>query len=110
MAAVPGAVKQCRRFVQHMRDLMSALEERRRRAQYRAAHRGTLEMDWLLGRYAAAALPGMTLAELDRFEGLLSLPDPDLHDWIATGASVGETEYVSLITQIRKFHGFGPPQ
>jgi antitoxin CptB len=56
--------------------MMSALEERRRRAQYRAAHRGTLEMDWLLGRYAAAALPAMPQAELDRFEGLLTLPDP----------------------------------
>ncbi len=110
MAAVPGAVKQCRRFVQHMRDLMSTLEERRRRAQYRAAHRGTLEMDWLLGRYADAALSAMSIAELDHFEGLLALPDPELHDWITTGQGMGAAEYAPLITQIRKFHGFEPPQ
>ncbi|NJO24425.1 MAG: succinate dehydrogenase assembly factor 2 [Sphingomonadales bacterium] len=90
--------------------MMSALEERRRRAQYRAAHRGTLEMDWLLGRYAAAALAAMSLAELDRFEGLLTLPDPELHAWITTGEGSGESEYATLIMQIRTFHGLGPGQ
>ena len=89
---------------------MPELKERRRRAQYRAAHRGTLEMDWLLGRYAAAALPAMSQADLDRFEGLLTLPDPDLHVWITTGEGPGESEYATLITQIRTFHGLGPGQ
>lgn len=89
---------------------MSALDERRRRAQYRAAHRGTLEMDWLLGRYADAALPAMSPADLDRFEGLLTLPDPDLHAWITTGEGIDASEYATLIVQIRMFHGLGPGQ
>ena len=89
---------------------MSALDERRRRAQYRAAHRGTLEMDWLLGRYAAAALSTMSPADLDRFEGLLALPDPDLHAWITAGEGLGDSEYATLIEQIRTFHGLGPEQ
>lgn len=89
---------------------MSALDERRRRAQYRAAHRGTLEMDWLLGRYADAALPAMSPADLDRFEGLLTLPDPDLHAWITTGEGIDASEYATLIAQIRTFHGLGPGQ
>ena len=37
-------------------------ETRRRRAAYRACHRGTKEMDWILGRFAEAALPAMPLA------------------------------------------------
>lgn len=89
---------------------MSALEERRRRAQYRAAHRGTLEMDWLLGRYAAAALSDMSQADLDHFEGLLTLPDPDLHAWITAGEREGPSEYATLIMRIREFHGLGPAQ
>jgi len=89
---------------------MSALDERRRRAQYRAAHRGTLEMDWLLGRYADAALPAMSPAELDRFEALLTLPDPDLHAWITTGEGLVENEHAALIGQIRSFHRLGPGQ
>ena len=95
---------------QHMRELMSTVEERRRRAQYRAAHRGTLEMDWLLGRYADAALPGMSMADLDHFEGLLALPDPELHAWITTGEATAQSEYATLIMQIRKYHGLGPAQ
>ena len=87
---------------------MSGLDERRRRAQYRAAHRGTLEMDWLLGRYAAAALPAMSQADLDRFERLLTLPDPDLHAWITTGEGFDASDYASLIMQIRTFHGLDP--
>jgi antitoxin CptB len=90
--------------------MMSALDERRRRAQYRAAHRGTLEMDWLLGRYAAAALSGMSQADLDHFEGLLTLPDPELHAWITTGDGFGDGEYANLLMRIRKFHGLGPAQ
>ena len=35
------------------------VETRRRRAAYRASHRGTKEMDWMLGRYAERALPGV---------------------------------------------------
>ena len=35
---------------------------RRRRAAYRASHRGTKEMDLILGRYAVARLPDMTAA------------------------------------------------
>ncbi|TMJ66522.1 MAG: succinate dehydrogenase assembly factor 2, partial [Alphaproteobacteria bacterium] len=35
------------------------VERRRRRAVYRACHRGTKEMDWILGRFAQAALADM---------------------------------------------------
>ena len=56
---------------------MTDLELRRRRAAYRAAHRGTKEMDWLLGRYGAAHLDAMSEAELATFEQLLSLSISD---------------------------------
>jgi len=44
------------------------IEIRRRRAAYRACHRGTKEMDLILGRFAEAKLPRMTLRELEDFE------------------------------------------
>jgi antitoxin CptB len=58
------------------------IEIRRRRAAYRAAHRGTKEMDWLLGRYATARLDTMDEDALTVFERVLSLPDPQLQGWI----------------------------
>lgn len=58
----------------------SALRERRLR--YRAWHRGTKEMDLLLGPYADARLGSMSAAELDRFEQLLEEADTDLLKWL----------------------------
>ena len=52
------------------------LEMRRRRAAYRACHRGTKEMDFILGRFAQTHLPGMTGAALDDFERFIAVPDP----------------------------------
>ena len=40
------------------------IEIRRRRAAYRACHRGTKEMDLILGRFAVARLPDMPAAGL----------------------------------------------
>ncbi len=61
-------------------------------------------MDWLLGRYAAAILPGLEGEQLDRFERLLSLPDPDLHQWILDPDTLGPSEFSDLIVDLRRFH------
>lgn len=84
---------------------MTALDQRRRRAAYRASHRGTKEMDWLLGRYADAHLAAMDEAELAKLERLLALPDPDLQAWIMTGSVRAENDLSDLVAEIRVFHG-----
>ena len=61
-----------------MRD---SLDARRKRLLYRSRYRGTLETDHLIGRFAASRLAGMDSGQLDRWEALLELPDPDLFDW-----------------------------
>ena len=55
---------------------------RRRRMRYRAWHRGTREMDLILGPYADAHIEGLGEAELDRLEVLMSEEDTDLLMWI----------------------------
>jgi antitoxin CptB len=84
---------------------MTDIDTRRRRAVYRASHRGTKEMDWLLGRYGEAHLPAMGEADLVDFERLLALPDPDLQTWIMTGAERSENDLSALVHRIRIFHG-----
>lgn len=84
---------------------MNVLDSRRRRALWRATHRGTKEMDWLLGRYAEARLAAMDEADLAGFERLLILPDPDLQEWILAGTLADGSDVSPLIERIRAFHG-----
>lgn len=58
------------------------LSMRRRRLRYRAWHRGTRELDLLLGPFADAELEGMDAASLDRFERLLAHEETDLQAWL----------------------------
>jgi antitoxin CptB len=84
------------------------LDTRRRRALYRAAHRGTKEMDWLLGRYAEALVPAMSEADLTRFERFLALPDPELQAWILDPGTIAGLEFSELVTALRRFHDLAP--
>lgn len=84
------------------------LDVRRRRAGYRAAHRGTKEMDWLLGRFAAARLDGMSEAELTHFEQLLEEADPTLQQWIMVETAVPDDRHAELIQTLRAFHRLAP--
>ncbi len=55
---------------------------RLRQLRYRAWHRGTKEMDLMLGPFADARLEAMESTELDRFEALLDEADTDLLKWL----------------------------
>jgi len=57
------------------------LEERKKKLIFRAWHRGTREMDLLMGSFADAHVQGFDVGQLDAFEHMLSCPDPDLYDW-----------------------------
>jgi antitoxin CptB len=61
-----------------------AWEVRRRRLRFRCWHRGTREMDLLLGRFADEHLAAFTPEQIERLESLLEEGDPDLYNW-ATG-------------------------
>ena len=58
------------------------LSMRRRRLRYRAWHRGTKEMDLVLGPFADAHLGGFGTPELDRLETLMDEEDTDLLKWV----------------------------
>ena len=58
------------------------LELRRRRLLFRCWHRGTQEIDLILGSFASSSLSGFEDTQIERFEGLLDCTDIDLFDWI----------------------------
>ena len=58
-------------------------ETRIKRLRMRAAHRGTREMDLLLGGWAETHLDAADDAALDLFERVLDEDDHDLYQWIS---------------------------
>lgn len=84
------------------------LEVRRRRALWRAGHRGTKELDLLVGRYAEARLQGMAAADLERFEQFLAATEPEIQHWLlgAETAAAGSA-FADVVAEIRRFHGLG---
>jgi antitoxin CptB len=80
------------------------LNVRRRRLRFRAWHRGTREMDLLLGRFADAEMAKFDEQSMASFEALLEVPDPDLYNWIV-GAEETPTLYdTPLLRRLRDFH------
>lgn len=78
--------------------MTESLETRRKRLRFRSWHRGTKELDLLLGRFADRALAGMTEADLDRFEALLEVPEPVIYAWI-TGQAAPPPDYDHEVTR-----------
>ena len=76
---------------------------RRKRALYRAHHRGTKEMDLILGGFADAELAQLSTSEMAAFEILLALPDPEI-DRLVKGAAA-PPDLGPLLTRIRRHYG-----
>lgn len=82
------------------------IETRRRRAHWRADHRGTKELDILIGRYAAEKLSGMDEPALALFEAFLAERDPDLQVWLLSPSGQDAApQFADLVADVRRFHG-----
>ena len=83
------------------------LDERRRRLLYRAWHRGTREMDLILGRFADAFIAELSDAELDAFEHMSEQPDPDLYNWISGEKPLPKEFDTPMFHRVRAYHANG---
>jgi len=80
------------------------LEPRRKRLLFQAWHRGTREMDLLLGRFADATITGWTDQETVEMEEILRVPDTELYRWITGQAPVPENHRSRMLTRVIDFH------
>jgi antitoxin CptB len=71
---------------------------------FRAWHRGMREMDLIMGKFADAEIGEMSEADLDDFERLSEMPDPELYNWIANNAEVPAQHDTALLKRLRAFH------
>lgn len=58
------------------------MDERRKRARFRAWRRGFREIDLILGAFADRHIGDLDEAGLAEFERLLDAPDQDVYAWI----------------------------
>ena len=85
------------------------LEPRRRRILFRAWHRGTREMDLLMGSFTDSAIATMSEEELGVFETLIEAPDRDIFSWI-TGAVETPSNYdTAIFRRLKRFHTHAQP-
>jgi len=76
---------------------------RKRRVRFRCWHRGTKELDLLMGPFVDRFLPEMIGAQLDQLEHLLTIPDLDLYNWITKRAPVPADANCEVLNRIIKF-------
>ena len=78
------------------------LDTRRKRLLFRCWHRGTREMDLILGRFADSAIGTLSDDELTQLERLIEVPDPDLYAAL-TGDRPPPQEAGPLFDRIKAF-------
>ena len=59
-----------------------SLTNKRKRLLFRSWHRGTRELDLIMGTFADRVLQDLDEAGLDQYDEILTHPDPDLYNWI----------------------------
>ena len=87
----------------------AGLDERRRRALYRAWHRGIREMDLIMGRFADAAIGAMSEGDLAEFERLIEVPDRDLYLWLTGEAETPSNYDTPVFRRLKSFHTHDAP-
>lgn len=73
-------------------------DDKRKRLLFRSWHRGTRELDLIMGTFAERHLAGFSEEELDLYDQLLTHPDPDLYNWI-TGMETVPANYMNAVMQ-----------
>ena len=76
----------------------------RKRLKFRSWHRGTREMDLLLGRFADRHLDAFDGGALRAYAALLERPDPDIYDWVCGREECPEGELRPIVTALTEFH------
>jgi antitoxin CptB len=70
---------------------------------YRSNHRGTKEMDLLIGGFAKENLKVLNYEELNEFEFILNFTDKKLSSWLIDNKIDSDLEKFALSKKIKEF-------
>lgn len=80
------------------------MDNQRKRLRYQSWHRGTKELDFLLGKFFDAQEARFSSKDLTLYQQLLEEDDYDLYQWLTINASAFPKHYDCLIKRIQVFH------
>ncbi len=83
------------------------MDDRRKRLLFRCWHRGTREMDLILGRFADAEIASLSDNELTELERLIEIPDPDLYAALTGDRPLPPEDAGALFERIKSFRAVG---
>ena len=82
----------------------------RKRLTFRSWHRGTREIDLLLGKFADACLGDFDAAQLALYDRFLNNSDPDIYNWITGQEPVPPAEDNAVVKKLVGFYTLSPNQ
>jgi len=77
---------------------------KRKQLIFRSWHRGTREIDLLLGRFADAHLPAFNEAQLAEYDRFLNNSDPDIYNWLTRQEPVPPSEESGAVKLLMAFY------
>jgi antitoxin CptB len=81
----------------------NGLDDRRKRLLFRCWHRGTREMDLILGRFADSEIANLGDDELRELERLIEVPDPDLYAALTGDRPIAPEHAGPLFDRLKHF-------
>ena len=76
---------------------------KRKRLIFRSWHRGTREIDLMLGKFADEHLPQFSAEQLPLYERLLANSDPDIFNWVTGQEPVPPAEDNEVVGALLAF-------
>lgn len=80
------------------------IENIRKKMIFRSWHRGTREMDLIMGSFANIHVPQMRQEELALYDELLQNSDPDLYNWIIGREALPEGQKTPVMEKLLEHH------
>jgi antitoxin CptB len=83
--------------------MISSIDDFRKKLLFRSSHRGTKEMDLLLGGFFQENYQILSESELLEFQDILELTDKALSDWLIMNKNNEDIENIAISKKIKEF-------
>ena len=83
--------------------MISSIDGFRKKLLFRSSHRGTKEMDLLLGGFFQENYQILSESELLEFQDILELTDKALSDWLIMNKNNEDIENIAISKKIKEF-------